>query len=311
MDWTLAIERNTMALKSIVATLVAMARLGAASTSPLRGEVAPQSGAGGGDDAAQPTLPRRLHRAILRLLRPAESAVRRLIVVAARGLVVPPSAARPAKPKQPSIFVRTRGGTGIILPRGAMAKPPRPAPLSISLPLFDRMKRPFERRRPTQVCAPRISYPGPFNRLSPVKVRLPPTPDDPLDATRLTLRIQALTAALDDLPGQARRLARWCANRDAAKSRDRAAEAALLAPLGVQRTGETRGSPRHGTERSEGVRGPAPTSQNKAPRRYGRLSPLRPGRPPGFNRRLDADMRDMLTNLHGLARGVLEHPDTS
>ena len=46
-----------------------------------------------------PTLPRRLHRAILRLLRPAESAVRRLIVIAARGLVVPPSPQRPAKPK--------------------------------------------------------------------------------------------------------------------------------------------------------------------------------------------------------------------
>ena len=47
-----------------------------------------------------PTLPRRLHRAILRLLRPLESATRRLIIIAARDLpipVLPPS--RPRKPK--------------------------------------------------------------------------------------------------------------------------------------------------------------------------------------------------------------------
>ena len=55
MDWNLAIERNSLALKRIVAMLVGMAGLGATPTSPLRGEVAPQSGAGGGGDAAHPT----------------------------------------------------------------------------------------------------------------------------------------------------------------------------------------------------------------------------------------------------------------
>ena len=39
-------------------------------------------------------IPPTLHRAVLRVLRPAESALRRLIVVAARGLVVEPAPPR-------------------------------------------------------------------------------------------------------------------------------------------------------------------------------------------------------------------------
>ena len=92
MDWNLAIERNREALKRILASLVAMAGF-AFLTSPSRGEVAPQSGAGGGGDAAhptpalradppprgeggglRPTLPRRLYFAVLLVLRPAEAA---------------------------------------------------------------------------------------------------------------------------------------------------------------------------------------------------------------------------------------------
>ena len=127
-----------------------------------------------------------------------------------------------------------------------------------------------------------------------MKLRRPPEPGDPLDATRLTLRIGALSAALDDLPKQAYRLARWRANRDAARD-----------------GGQFTFFPRQGAE----APGPAQPEKSKLspalPRRLNRLSPLRPGRPPGLIRRLDADMRDMLTDLHGLARDVLEHPDTS
>ena len=74
MDWNLAIERNRDALKRILAMLVAMA--GCASlTSPLAGEDGPaRQGKAeplAGPDEGWPTLPRHLHRAILRLLRPA------------------------------------------------------------------------------------------------------------------------------------------------------------------------------------------------------------------------------------------------
>ncbi len=108
MDWNAAIEKNREALKRIVAMLVAMAGLGgaAAFTSPLRGGRREASDGGDaeittptrqsddcrpplkGEVETVPTLPRHLHRAVLRLLRPAESAARRLVIVMARGLVV-------------------------------------------------------------------------------------------------------------------------------------------------------------------------------------------------------------------------------
>ncbi len=67
-DWDLAIERNSEALKGIIAALFAM--LG------IVGE------------ATVSRIPRSLHSAVLHVLRPAESAMRRLIIIAARGLVV-------------------------------------------------------------------------------------------------------------------------------------------------------------------------------------------------------------------------------
>jgi hypothetical protein len=66
MDWNAAIERHRDTLKCILAALVAMAGLADGRT----------------------TLPRHLHRAVMRLLRPAEAAARRLIIAQARGLVV-------------------------------------------------------------------------------------------------------------------------------------------------------------------------------------------------------------------------------
>ncbi len=74
MDWDLAIKRNSEALKGIIEALFAMlgldGRCGFADSPPL-------------------------HRAVLRVLRPAESAVRRLIVIAARDVVVKLAPSRP------------------------------------------------------------------------------------------------------------------------------------------------------------------------------------------------------------------------
>ena len=75
MDWDVAIKRNSEALKGIVAALFAMLGLDG--------------------DATVSRIPQPLHRAVLRVLRPAESAVRRLIVIAARGLVVKVAPSRP------------------------------------------------------------------------------------------------------------------------------------------------------------------------------------------------------------------------
>ena len=137
MDWTLAIEKNREALRRILAMLVAMAGVagGAGFTSPLRGGrwssdhrvgviAAPQPPPDAsrrpplkGEVNPAPTLPRHLHRAILRLLRPAESAVRRLVIVVARGLELPAPRQRKAKPGQTSLA--KPGGTGILMPSGS------------------------------------------------------------------------------------------------------------------------------------------------------------------------------------------------
>ncbi len=96
MDWNLAIEKNRETLKRIVAMLVAMAGLTGGPHPEVRAEGQPRR-----------TLPRHLHRAILRLLRPAESAVRRLVIVMARGLVVsPPAHNRQRKPRPAPTFLR-------------------------------------------------------------------------------------------------------------------------------------------------------------------------------------------------------------
>ena len=77
MDWARAIERNSEALKGIVAALFAMLGLDG--------------------DVTVARLPHSVHRAVLRVLQPAESALRRLIVIAARGLVVRFVPSRPCR----------------------------------------------------------------------------------------------------------------------------------------------------------------------------------------------------------------------
>jgi hypothetical protein len=223
-------------------------------------------------EGGAPTLPRRLHRAVLRLLRTAESAARRLVIIAARDIVValPPLRPRQPKPKRKSVFLKTRTGAGIILPRGV--RPPDVPALgprrSLSLPLFDPPRRIAKPRRPkSTVSVPRISVPG-FTRPAPLPP--PPSPNDPINATRLAQRLRALARALDDLPTQAKRLARWRARAEVAR------KARLDAPDTTPR-----GRPR-------------------------RISPLRTGRPPGSLRRPTHEVHSVLADIHGLAFWVLE-----
>jgi hypothetical protein len=179
MDWDKAIAINHSALARIVAALVAMLELA-------------------GDSAAR--LPQPLYRAVARVLGPAESAVRRLIVMAARGLVVKLPATRP----MPRGFAVAGTGNG-----------------RVSFQLFDTRKQ-FAPWRPTGTAGrggPRIHVfdASPlvplFLRSRPVESRpaeLKVTaPDGTVSALRLNRRLAAVKLALDDLPRQARRLARW------------------------------------------------------------------------------------------------------
>ncbi len=141
MDWNFAIEKHREALKRVLAMLVAMAGLGSGGQFtffPQEGALA-QNPAQAEKSKLSPALPRHLHRTLLRLLRAAEAAARRLIVVAARGLVVLPGPQRQIVPEQPSPF----GRSGPVLTPSP--KVPRPAPRP-TLPLIDPLPGQFRRR---------------------------------------------------------------------------------------------------------------------------------------------------------------------
>ena len=182
MDWDLAIKRNSEALIEIVADLFAMLGLVALIDTVSR-------------------LPWPTYRAVLRVLRPAESALRRLIVVAARGLVVAPATSRP----RPAAAVKPR--------KGGYKR-------SASFQLFDPQTRiVLPRRRTPKRPGPRIHMFNADNELVTVWPPPRPTPspataraksaDGMVSAVRVIRRLEALEAALADLPRQAKRLVRW------------------------------------------------------------------------------------------------------
>ncbi len=251
MDWPLAINRNSEALRRIVAALFVM--LGAATAalaSPARGAEGRRDawfapGSGPEDRRGAVTLPRHLCAAILLILRPAESALRRLIVIAARGLSLKPRASRPLPVGLPSF------------PADGTSKTP-------AFCLFDPLKT-FSLDEYDNNALPRFSFGNSFDpefqapHISPA--------DEPVNATLLFNRLRALRHALNDLPRQARRLARWQARRDM-----------LLKSI--------------------------------APFKPMRVTPFRPGLPPGWRKRRIHEVDDVLRECHGLARDALNGPDT-
>ena len=176
MDWDLAIKRNSKALKGIIEVLFALLGLD-------------------GTDAAS-RIPRSLHSAVLGVLRPTESAVRRLIVVAARNVVVKLAPSRPMP-------------AGKVIGKGSGKS-------SLSFQLFDPLKRPKPIRvMKSRRLEPRIHILDYDPRIcalfpTPRPVVVPPPPPDGLaSAARLHRRLSALKSALEDLPRQAKRLVRW------------------------------------------------------------------------------------------------------
>jgi hypothetical protein len=219
MDWALAIERNRETLLRIVSALFSMivaARL---------------SGAG-------LMIPRSVWRAVWLVLRPAEAAVRRLVLIAARGL------------KPIPVAPRTSNFTGIT----QAALPCEPA-----FRLLDPLRDLSFDEGETLGGFEFVSTDTAFTSQSPC------APDLPVNAIRLHNRLRALRHALADLASQARRLARWQARRDAA------------------------------------LKATKPT----------RLSPIRPGLPPGWRTRTRHEIDQALRECHGLARDFLNAPDTS
>jgi hypothetical protein len=186
MEWPLAIERHRLALLGIVDAIAALL---------------------GGRDGDGP-ITRGLRRAALALLRPAEAAARRLIFIAAQGLVVTPRAPRP-----PLLPIAVRSGAGTRRRAFALLdRPKRYAPAARIVPRGVPRIRSFWG---AAAFAPTAPTP------SPVAV-FRPDPAALVDSTGLRFRLAALDHALADIAGQARRLAR---------RRARAPEGARRQPL--------------------------------------------------------------------------------
>ena len=179
LDWTLAIKRNREQLKDIVLTLFTLAKM------RVGGSLF--------------TLPRSTLAAIMLVLRPAESAVRRLIVIAAHGLSM--------KPKPPRDFVIlghwpedpvSTMPDGIVRPR--------------AFKLFDPLKS-FD---PESIWDnDHVTYESAYGFISNISHDTS-LDHQPVDATHIGQRLNALMRALDNIPRQARRLMRWQTKRDAA-----------------------------------------------------------------------------------------------
>jgi hypothetical protein len=182
MDWDDIIERNSEKLVAFLTELFVMAGFGRGGTA---------------------MLPRHVCRALLILLRPCESAVRQLIIIAARGLVVTFRA----------------GGASRAFPAGLVLK--RDAERVAAFCLIDPLKRfapeGFEWGKEEEQVLPRISVPGLFD---PVFASPKPlaSGDDLISPTAIRRRLIALRHALDHLPRHASRLARWRARRDLRKA---------------------------------------------------------------------------------------------
>ncbi len=177
-SWEGVIARNTTLLKPIVEALFAMLD-GALRLSPG------------------------VYRQVLRLLRPAESAVRRLIVIAARGLVVKQVPVRP-KPSGPITGRGKRFGCCFALfdtrKSFAMFQQTQKRKVARIVPRF------YLVGSDPLGTAPWYAQPCP---VAPAVSVLPPLSDGLVDGARIARRLKALQSALADLPRQANRLARW------------------------------------------------------------------------------------------------------
>jgi hypothetical protein len=209
-DWASAIAINRDALIAVVAAIFRMLKIK-------------------GDDAPE-RMARPLHRRALRLLTPAESACRRLIVIAARGLVAKPLPV--AQSRAPGVSAKSANAG----PAPGRSRPP-------AFKLFDPRKcfpqlvqsgHGRKLRPPPRITVldwgydPRVPAFLGF-RPEPAPAPPPPPPEDDglINAQPLCRRLRALKAALDDVPHQAQRLVRWRARRE----RQRARRPVFVTPL--------------------------------------------------------------------------------
>ncbi|MFO0991627.1 MAG: hypothetical protein U1E67_06840 [Hyphomicrobiales bacterium] len=184
MNWELAIESKRVPLLAVVLAL--FAKIGLSEGVSI-------------DRIAKP-----LHRLILSRLRAAESAVRRLIVAAARDIVLELSEPRPYKPRQkPSTEPKADGE----------AKPKRKRrPLFNLFDALRRQGRRFKKKR--RGPEPHIHSIESFlaqkqAEIAAAQAKRQVVDDGMVRARHLVRRLVAVLDAVQDIPGHAMRLARW------------------------------------------------------------------------------------------------------
>jgi hypothetical protein len=213
INWTRAIETNRGALEQVVEEIFGLLKFALTGTPKL--------------------WPHEIQAMVRRLLRPTESALRRLIIIMARDVKVK------LPPKRP-------------MPKGL--KIPRKASGRMAFRLYDARKRfaPVTESTPEPKRGPRIHF---FHGPAPLVPAPVPQKRKPNPAT-LFKRYEALKSALEDLPRQAKRMALWRLRRQA-----------------------------------------------KANVKF--KSPLRPGQPPGHQKRPRFAIDHVLAICHGLAHEAL------
>ena len=195
--WQDAVVRNARALTVVVAQLVGLLA------------------AYGGVGAAR--VPRAVHATVLRVLRPAEAALRRLIVIAARDVMVA-MVGKMSPPVSKECAVSVVRSQRLRLQRLGLQ---RLGLQRLAFQLFDPRMRLSNFVQPRVAYAkfsPRVSFIAPDPPFVPFAVQplepsRDPEPEKQISARRMCFRLQALSAALADLPKQARRLAAWRVRR--------------------------------------------------------------------------------------------------
>jgi len=264
--WDLAVQRNRAPLLRLVSVLFLMLGL---------------------DEGGADEVPRRVVRQILRLLRPAESAVRRLIVVAARGIRVEAPKLRQAR--APDGISQLEAAGLLVIRRNVdlglarfwrpedAAAPKKPAPAFPAFSLTDPPHR-FDA----------LGWEG--KRPFPQDGFAPADPDEELPARALCRRVQALRDALDNLPRYAQRLARR-------EARIALASKSMKGGCAPASTGQ-----RLAAYEKE-------SAQLKGAHQSYRRKTLRLGHPPGHRRKPEREVDDLLRECHALALQAMAAPD--
>lgn len=161
------------------------------------------------DENASHLLPRHVRNAILIVLRPAESAARRLIFLQARQMELPEYTAPPKREKSKRTGRAEKRGTR--KPRFRLIDPRK---FLEELYPNRRKSAPKPKQSTERQMQVRIAgFDGRPDFVIWSEPKAAQTPDDLLDATAILRRMEALKDALENVPAQAKRMVREMAKR--------------------------------------------------------------------------------------------------